>query len=90
MLIVNDRLRSGAIARTGPIAVSYFITAQTEPILLGSSPLPGGAGTSVDPSLQFVYARGMECVGSVDNYASFAVLLKHVHQTKTNVRSSNL
>lgn len=87
MLTANDRLRSGATARTGAVAMSYFETARTEPIHLGASPLPGGATEANDPDLRYVYGRVMECLGSQFNDASFVALVKQIHQVKTKVRS---
>ncbi|KAH4924798.1 hypothetical protein HBI70_096700 [Parastagonospora nodorum] len=83
------RLRSGATARAGPIAVSYFVTAQTEPILLGSSTLPGGASDTMYPELRYVYARVMECLGSIENKATFVALAKPIHSVKTNLMLGN-
>jgi chitinase len=89
MLIVNNRLRSGAIARAGPIAISYFVTAQTEPMLLGSSPLPGGADPAAagNADLQYVFGRVMECLGSEFNDAYFVALVVQIHTVKTQVRN---
>ncbi|KAI4621511.1 hypothetical protein J4E80_003881 [Alternaria sp. BMP 0032] len=81
----NGVLRSGATAVTGRVAVSYFVQAETAPVLLGAPPLPGDAGSSTDPYFQHTYARVMECIGSKENRAYFVLLSEEIHDVKTNL-----
>lgn len=73
------RLRSGAVARSGPVAMSFFITAQTMPVALNAPPLPGGN------DYDRTYARVMECLGSRENTASFVIVHEKINDAKTAV-----
>jgi hypothetical protein len=84
-LIHPRRLRSGTTATTGHVSVSYFREARTAPILLGAAALPGGADPNLDPGLQYVYGRVMECLGSMTNDRYFVGLVEEIHQAKTLV-----
>jgi hypothetical protein len=55
------------------------------PVLLGAPALPGGTDPNVDPGLQYVFARVMECLGSMTNDRYFVALVEEIHQAKTLV-----
>lgn len=74
-------LRSGAVARSGPVAVSFFVQARTMPLLPNAPPLPGGA------DFPRLYPRVMECLGSYDNTESFVLLHKEINAAKKSVSS---
>jgi hypothetical protein len=60
--------------------MSFFIQAQTMPLLPNAPPLPGG-----QDSLIRLYERVMETLGSKFNTASFVGVLKEINQAKTSV-----
>lgn len=78
---VAGTLRSGAVARSGPVAMSFFVTARTMPVALNAPPLPGGN------DYPQTYARVMECLGSRENGAYFVIAHAKINDVKTNVSS---
>ncbi|RYP65975.1 hypothetical protein DL771_008022 [Monosporascus sp. 5C6A] len=74
----SGRLRSGAVARTGPVSISFFRQARTMPLLPGAPPLPGGAD---HPRL---YDRVMDCLGSYTNQATFVGAHADINAVKPN------
>lgn len=82
--MMTYRLRSGATATTGAVAVSYFRQARTLPVIQNAPPLPRG-GNPNDPGQRFVYARIMDCLGSIQNTATFVALVVAIHKPKTLV-----
>ncbi|KAH6613024.1 hypothetical protein C7974DRAFT_75046 [Boeremia exigua] len=76
-------LRSGATATTGPVSVSYFVQARTQPVLQNAPPLTGVGDPNDDSSLKNVYGRIMETVGSRKNDVYFVGLVVNIHRYKT-------
>ncbi|KAF2466138.1 glycoside hydrolase [Lindgomyces ingoldianus] len=72
------RLRSGSTARTGPVAISFFRTARTMPLLPGAPTLPGGAD-----SLVRLFDRVMASVGNEWSTANFVIAHKDINYVKT-------
>jgi chitinase len=82
--MMTYRLRSGATATTGAVAVSYFRRAQTLPVIQNAPPLPGGENPN-DPGLAFIFGRIMQCLGGDMNPATFVALVTSIHGPKTLV-----
>lgn len=59
--------------------MSFFIQAETMPLLPNAPPLPGGQ------DFTRLYERVMETLGSKSNTASFVGVLKEINQAKTSV-----
>lgn len=70
-------LRSGAVARSGPVSISFFRAAQTMPLLPNAPPLPGGA------NYIRLYDRVMETLGSDTNTANFVITHADINFVKT-------
>lgn len=83
----NGRLRSGATASTPRVTISYFVDAQTAPIIQGvnAPPLPGVADPNLDLGLHRIFPRVMECLGARTNTGTFVGLETPIHQAKTLV-----
>ncbi|ETS75312.1 hypothetical protein PFICI_12256 [Pestalotiopsis fici W106-1] len=73
------RLRSGAVARAGPVSISFFRQARTMPLLPNAPPLPGGADYSS------LYPRVMDCLGSFTNTETFVGAHRDINAVKTNL-----
>ncbi|KAF2743763.1 glycoside hydrolase family 18 protein [Sporormia fimetaria CBS 119925] len=72
----EGRLRSGATATTGPVALSFFRAARTMPLLPNPPPLPGGA------NYVRLYDRVMETLGDEFNRATFVLAHEDINAVK--------
>jgi hypothetical protein len=80
----NGVLRSGAMATTAQVSMSYFVHAQTAPII-NAPLLPDVGDPNMDTSLRRLFPCVIECLGTKTNTATFVSLKKNTHRAKTLV-----
>jgi hypothetical protein len=80
----NGVLRSGAITTNARVSMSYFLHAQTAP-MMNVPALPGVGDPDLDTGLRRVFGRAMECLGTKTNTGTFVGLERSIHQAKTHV-----